>query len=254
MTHRIFSTIPAGQGLAGTDLTRRQFNLVALAFALFIALSVFYLDRLTAGLLVELPRGVILFHRQITKLGLAGPYLIGSIVLACLFWWRARHTNLLCQRLREWARASACLFTFAAVSLSGLIINLIKMFIGRPRPFLYNRDSSIYFDFDPFPISAMWKSFPSGHTNTAFVVALCIGFFMPRLRTPLLALACIVAASRVYIGAHYPSDVLGGAFIAYLTTYSLRHWWEKKYRLPFMAGRQMVGVRGFEPPASTSRT
>jgi membrane-associated phospholipid phosphatase len=56
-------------------------------------------------------------------------------------------------------------------------------------------------------------SFPSGHAATAFAAATAVGVFHPKLRTPLLALAALVALSRVYLGVHYWSDVLVGSLL-----------------------------------------
>ena len=49
-----------------------------------------------------------------------------------------------------------------------------------------------------------------------------LGYFAPRLRWPLLALAVLIGMSRVIIGAHYPSDVIAGAAIGAGTTILLR--------------------------------
>jgi membrane-associated phospholipid phosphatase len=54
-------------------------------------------------------------------------------------------------------------------------------------------------------------SFPSGHASTAFAAATVIALFHPRLRIPVLAIAALVAASRVYLGVHFTVDVLVGA-------------------------------------------
>ena len=56
-------------------------------------------------------------------------------------------------------------------------------------------------------------SFPSGHTITAFAVALSLGAFYPVLLTGLLFCAASVAASRILLGMHFLSDVLAGAVI-----------------------------------------
>jgi undecaprenyl-diphosphatase len=56
-------------------------------------------------------------------------------------------------------------------------------------------------------------SFPSGHSITAFAVAITLGLFYPYLLTCLLAVAFLIAASRIILGMHFLSDVLAGSAI-----------------------------------------
>lgn len=56
-------------------------------------------------------------------------------------------------------------------------------------------------------------SFPSGHTITAFAVAVSLSRFYPRLAAGLLFCAISIAASRILLGMHFLSDVLAGALI-----------------------------------------
>lgn len=63
-------------------------------------------------------------------------------------------------------------------------------------------------------------SFPSGHSTTAFAVALSLGSFYPEIMPVLLALAANVAISRVIVGMHFLSDVLVGSGIGALLGYA----------------------------------
>jgi len=56
-------------------------------------------------------------------------------------------------------------------------------------------------------------SFPSGHTMTAFSIALVVSYFYPTLEWPLYFLAVSIGLSRVVLGMHFLSDVLAGAVL-----------------------------------------
>jgi undecaprenyl-diphosphatase len=63
-------------------------------------------------------------------------------------------------------------------------------------------------------------SFPSGHSTTAFAVAVALGSFYPEIRPLLLVLAANVAVSRIIIGMHFVSDVLVGSGMGALLGYA----------------------------------
>ncbi len=91
---------------------------------------------------------------------------------------------------------------------------LIKKYFERLRPDLAGEDIILKAPhFGGF-------SFVSNHAANMFCLAVFMGFFYPKIRWPLLALAALVAFSRVYVGVHYPLDVLGGACFG-----SLMGWW-----------------------------
>jgi undecaprenyl-diphosphatase len=94
-----------------------------------------------------------------------------------------------------------------AVGLAALAVTALKETFDRARPPLADASLSAV---GPIPESA---SFPSGHSATAFAAAVAVGLLYPRLRRPLLALAALVAISRVYLGVHYVSDVVVGTVL-----------------------------------------
>jgi membrane-associated phospholipid phosphatase len=99
-------------------------------------------------------------------------------------------------------------YVLITVAVSGLISNIIKRAIGRPRPELFG-DHGL-FSLNPFMHNSDFESFPSGHATTdgAFWTALALLF--PPFRWPLLIVGLYLAFTRVFVGAHYPSDVLVG--------------------------------------------
>jgi undecaprenyl-diphosphatase len=107
------------------------------------------------------------------------------------------------RRLLPWAGAAAS----TAVAAAGLAVMLLKETFDRARPPL--ADSSI----EAVGLLPSSASFPSGHAATAFAAAVAVGIVHPRLRRPLLALAALVAVSRVYLGVHFLSDVLVGSLL-----------------------------------------
>ena len=95
------------------------------------------------------------------------------------------------------------------IAVSGIVAQVIKHVIGRARPVLLAADGPYHFEF--FSIRNALASFPSGHTTSAFAAAVALGYMRPAWRWWLLAAAVTIGLSRVLVGAHYPSDVVGGA-------------------------------------------
>jgi len=90
-----------------------------------------------------------------------------------------------------------------ALGLAGAATMVIQLTLLRPRPV----GMRLLLPVPPFP------AFPSGHAAGAFAVATWVALWRRRWALPALSGAALVALSRVYLGVHYPSDVLGGAIL-----------------------------------------
>jgi len=104
----------------------------------------------------------------------------------------------------EKAKAASKL-SLVSLASGQIVCGLLKASVNRERPEGYD--------------SSRWNSsFPSGHAAGAFSLATVFSNRYPHLRLPLYVLAGAVSVSRVYLGAHYPSDVVAGAIIGYTSS------------------------------------
>ncbi len=108
-----------------------------------------------------------------------------------------------------------------SLALDFIVVNLlIKNIVARIRPYdlgvqlnLFENIKDLLITTDP----GDW-SFPSGHTGSVFAVAAVMIAWMPkRWGIPAFLLAILIALSRLYVGVHYPTDVLAGAIIGLMT-------------------------------------
>ena len=104
-----------------------------------------------------------------------------------------------------WRNALAILLP---VAISAIVANILKFSLDMPRPY------EIY-PFIEKLSSGGSPSFPSGHTADAFAFAVAAGLVYPRwyIIFPVLIWAVFVGTSRMWLGVHFPSDVMAGALI-----------------------------------------
>ena len=86
----------------------------------------------------------------------------------------------------------------------------LKRLTSRERPY------ETVLEPDPLVRADIGLSFPSGHAATSFAGAVLLAYLFRRPAPGLLLLATLVAYSRVYVGVHYPADVLAGAAVGTL--------------------------------------
>lgn len=88
---------------------------------------------------------------------------------------------------------------------------ILKDVIGRPRPYTVSTEIVTLIK----QLSSY--SFPSGHTSTSFAAAFVLFRMLPKkFGVPALVLAGMIGFSRLYVGVHYPTDVLGGIIVGFM--------------------------------------
>jgi len=115
-----------------------------------------------------------------------------------------------------WRRPAIFLYVTLADLIAGVSSALLRHAIGRERPPLRFPE--------PHPLVHVPgnPSFPSGHAATSFACAATLAWLTPLSPVALYALAALIAFSRVYVGVHYPLDVIGGAALGLGVATALR--------------------------------
>ena len=114
-----------------------------------------------------------------------------------------------------WRRPWLLVLVLASDLVAELLSYGMRDWIGRRRPPL------VYQQPKPLVHVPHSGSFPSGHATAAFACATVIAWRAPRLAFPAFVLAGAIAWSRVYVGVHWPLDVLGGAALGLLIATAL---------------------------------
>ncbi|MCM1159624.1 MAG: phosphatase PAP2 family protein [Roseburia sp.] len=171
--------------------------------------------------LSELEIGILLWIQENLRFSFLNPIMqfITSLGDKGFFW------ILLCILLVAFKKTRRIgIMAAVALALNALIVNVIlKTQIMRIRPFMLEEGLSL--------ITRLPKdsSFPSGHTSASFATAVILFKGLPKyVGIPALTLAFLIGFSRLYVGAHFPTDVLAGAIIGTIVAWSV-WWYFKKY-------------------------
>ncbi|KRR03036.1 phosphatase PAP2 family protein [Bradyrhizobium valentinum] len=121
-------------------------------------------------------------------------------------------------------------FLFLAVAVPALVTEVLKYSIGRGRPFVGGEANA--FHFSHFAGNSAYYSFPSGHATTAFALAFAVSALWPKARVVMAVYALIIAATRLVLVAHHPSDVVAGALVGIIGAMFVRYWFAAR-RLGF---------------------
>jgi undecaprenyl-diphosphatase len=118
------------------------------------------------------------------------------------------------------------LYVFAegaiAVMVSrGLVTEIIRLFYHHMRPFSF-------YNFTPLIPESGW-SFPSGHAAWFFALSLVVYYFNKKWGWWFFGLSTLMGIARIYVGVHWPLDIIGGAIVGLLSAWFV-HWLLKSSR------------------------
>ncbi|MGE3759326.1 MAG: phosphatase PAP2 family protein, partial [Pseudobdellovibrionaceae bacterium] len=140
----------------------------------------------------------------LTDAGLGAPYFILALIGYSLGRWVLKNS-----KLREFSA-----FSFFALAAVGFVLHILKLSIGRQRPYMTETYESQVFS----PFRMDWNSFPSGHSQVVFTVATLAALVFPKWRVLYFILALALAFTRVITHQHFMSDILMGATVGFLGT------------------------------------
>lgn len=114
----------------------------------------------------------------------------------------------------------------AGFAISGLLAQLIKSFVYAPRPMALIPGSTYPYFLPDYTLNA-WNSFPSGHTTSAFCFTAILAWSSGSntFKFWLAIIALLTGYSRIYLGQHFPDDVISGALLGLFTAYAIRVFW-----------------------------
>jgi undecaprenyl-diphosphatase len=201
-------------------LAPQQFAIAAGLVLVIFLLTMFLIDAAAIRGVDHLPRWIVWSFDQITDFGKSGCFLwpLGILFLALA----ALPSLPRVPQLVLTAIMVRAGFLFVAIAVPGLFVNVVKHIFGRARPLVGG--SLDPFLFSPFSWAPDYAGLPSGHAATAFSVLVAFGSLWPRARTVMWIYALLIAASRVALTAHYPSDVLAGALVGVVGALLVRRW------------------------------
>jgi lipid A 4'-phosphatase len=233
LLHRFLIAAPPDYATLTRRATGSVPRAVALAAAAVAALAVVVIaavDRpLALWLKRETPPEVVHLFSEISRLGDASIHLSIAALGAALCWWMARRDTPARAAWRGWLGFSG--FALAALSINGLVVNVLKFGFGRQRPRdLFAQDA---YGFHPFDTQFTMHSFPSGHSQAIWTAATALALVLPRWRLPVFAVALAVSLGRAISTKHFIGDVLVGSFLGVAMTLLIwRYWQARGWPLP----------------------
>lgn len=217
----------AGEIQTGNSVVKpgaaRRWWIVAIALALCAVAGSFAFDSVVREWIVlhQTPRAVA-FMRAVSRYGDWPSHIILGALLAAIAYAKGN---------KQWVRIFVAMMI--ACAIAGAAARVVKVSVGRARPTV-RADAG----WNGPRLEAKYNAFPSGHTASSAAFFGVVAFAAWRIGTALLVIPLLIAFSRMYVGAHYLSDVVAAAMLGLLTAW-------------FVA--RLLGRRGATAPQTSGR-
>ncbi len=186
---------------------------VAVVVATMSILCAFHFDEAMRNYIaVHQDPAVKTFMRNVSRFGDWPEHLALGIIGVAIAWWRGN---------TKWTRIF--LLMLLACALAGTVARGIKIATGRARPSVKSEEG-----WNGPRLSSKYHAFPSGHTaaSAAFLAALFLASW--RIGLAFLPVPMVIALSRMYVAAHYLSDVVCAAILGITCAIVVRLWFDRQ--------------------------
>jgi membrane-associated phospholipid phosphatase len=177
--------------------------------AAVLMLASFYLDGAAQAWMAQQQEAAVRkFMRGVSQFGDWPAHISLGLALLALAYWR---------RSKRWMRVAAAMIL--ACAFAGIGARVVKVAVGRARPSVQAEAT-----WKGPSLRASYNAFPSGHTaaSTAFFATLTLACW--RIGAPFLVIPLLIGFSRMYVSAHYLSDVVGAALVGLLSAFIVVQW------------------------------
>ena len=180
--------------------------LIGIVIAAVIIAAAFYFDDAVRNFVVQHQNRVARnFMRNISRFGDWPEHFALGLILAGIAWWRGN---------KKWTRIF--LSMLIALAIAGVVGRGIEIATGRARPSV--RTEEVWNRF-----SSKYHAFPSGHVTASMAFFGVLFFANRRVAVACLPIPILIGFSRIYLGAHYLSDVVCGVILGILSAVLVAH-------------------------------
>ncbi len=190
--------------------------LIGIAIAVIVVIVAFHFDDAMQNFIAQHQSRVAKnFMRSVSRLGDWTEHFVLGVALAAIAWWRGN---------KKWTRVFISMLL--ALALAGAAARVVKIAAGRARPSVKTEAQHLASQgagWNGPRLSSKFHAFPSGHTaaSTAFFAVLLLANW--RIGVFCLPIPLLIGFSRMYVAAHYLSDVVCAAILGILCAMLVEH-------------------------------